>query len=189
MPDDAGDAAPAEVMDRQPTLVGELVRVRPLRRDDHDALFAVASDPLLWAQHPSKDRAEPEGFRRWFAAALDSGGALTVHDRTTGEVIGSSRYDHLDPGLDRVEIGWTFLARSRWGGAHNRDLKRLMVDHALASVGTVVFRVHEHNLRSQRAVAKLGARRVGTEVDRHGRGTNVVFHLTDPARRDPTARH
>lgn len=163
-------------LDRKPVLVGDLVEVRPLRAEDFDDLWAVASDPLIWEQHPSKDRSTPDGFALWFVTALASEGALTVLDRDDGSVIGSSRYDRLEP--DRVEIGWTFLARSRWGGPHNADLKRIMVDHALASVGTVVFRVHVDNHRSQRAVSKLGARRLGQEVDPTGRGINLVFHLT-----------
>lgn len=163
-------------LDRQPHLGGELVEVRPLRAEDYDALWSVASDPLVWEQHPAKERATPDGFALWFVQAVASEGALTVIDRGTGAVIGSSRYDHLE--ADSVEIGWTFLARSRWGGTYNADLKRIMIDHALAGVGTVVFRVHIDNHRSQRAVAKLGARRVGDEVDPTGRGVNLIFHLT-----------
>lgn len=163
-------------MDRQPTLEGERVHLRPLRADDLDALFAVASDPLLWEQHPSKERAERPGFLRWFDDAVDSGGALVVEDRADGRVIGTSRF-HRRPREGEIEIGWTFLARAHWGGRTNGEVKHLMLTHAFRSVDTVVFRVHSENHRSQRAVEKLGAVRAGTEPDALGRGENVVFHL------------
>lgn len=149
----------------QPTLRGERVALRPLRPDDHDALFAVASDPALWALHPAKERAEPAGFRAFFDEALTTGGALLITDAGSGgdggpdggAVIGSSRYHGFDAARSEVEIGWTFLARRCWGGAHNAELKRLMIGHAARFVRTVIFHVHGSNLRSQRAVEKLGA--------------------------------
>lgn len=162
---------------RQPALEGEVVRLRPLREGDFDALYAIASDPLLWEQHPSKDRTQRTVFRRWFADASTSGGALTAIDRRDDRIIGTSRFGVYDHVHGEVEIGWTFLARSHWGGPWNGEMKRLMLRHAFRSVDTVVSRVHSLNLRSQRAVEKLGAVRVGTEVDPHGRGENNVFRL------------
>jgi RimJ/RimL family protein N-acetyltransferase len=154
-------------LDRQPTLSGPTLQVRPLRAADHDALFAVARDARLWAQHPAHDRWKPDVFAALFAESLASGGALLV-TTDDGEVIGSSRYDRLDPAGRSVEIGWTFIARSHWGGATNRELKELMLAHAFAEVDTVVFRVGVDNRRSRRAVEKLGARLVGTEPDPRG---------------------
>jgi len=57
-----------------------------------------------------------------------------------------------------VEIGWTFLERAFWGGTYNREMKSLMLDHAFKFVDRVVFVVGENNLRSQRALQKIGAR-------------------------------
>lgn len=165
------------MFDRQPCLEGELVLLRPLREDDFDDLYAVASDPHLWEQHPSKDRTEKEVFRRWFDDAMASGGALALIDVSDGAVIGTSRFDHYTPATGEVEIGWTFLARSHWGGRYNAEVKRLMLEHAFRSVDTVVFRVHSLNVRSRRAVEKLGATRVATEIDPQGRGENFVFRL------------
>jgi RimJ/RimL family protein N-acetyltransferase len=162
---------------RLPVLEGEVVRLRPLRESDFSALHAIASDPLLWEQHPSKDRTEKSVFRRWFDEALSSGGALTAIHLPDGRIIGTSRFDSHDHTPNEVEIGWTFLARSHWGGPCNGEMKRLMLRHAFGSVATVVFRVHASNLRSQRAVEKLGAVRVGTEPDPYGRGENLVFRL------------
>jgi RimJ/RimL family protein N-acetyltransferase len=164
------------VFDRQPVLASELILLRPLVSSDFDALYCIGSDPLLWEQHPSRNRAEEPVFRRWFTEALASEGALVVVDRTADEVIGTSRY--VLRSQDEVEVGWTFLARSHWGGRYNGELKRLMLEHAFRSVKTVLFAVHSDNIRSQRAIERLGAVPCGNEPDAHGRGHNLVFALT-----------
>lgn len=97
--------------DYQPVLEGELVELRPLRADDYDDLYAVAADPLIWEQHPARDRHEEAGFRRFFEEALACGGTLVAIDRESGRVIGSSRFHGYDGERGEVEIGWTFLAR------------------------------------------------------------------------------
>ena len=165
-------------MDLQPTLRGELVVLRPLREGDRDVLRAVASDPLIWEQHPIKERAEPEGFRRFFDEALASGGALLAMDAATGAAIGSSRFFGYDAGSREVEIGWTFIARNYWGGRYNGEMKRLMLDHAFRFVDSVIFIIAATNLRSQRAVEKIGALREGTM--RRGDHDNVVYRLHRP---------
>lgn len=168
------------IFDAQPRLVGELVEVRPLRAGDFDELYAAASDPVIWEQHPD-DRHRPDEFRGFFDAHLASGGALAVVDRRDGRIVGTSRYDRLLPGRE-VEIGWTFLVRSHWGGPTNAELKRLMVEHAFRSLERVTFRVDSKNLRSRRAVEKLGAVRVDSVVpDARGRET-VVYALRRPER-------
>jgi RimJ/RimL family protein N-acetyltransferase len=144
-------------LDVQPTLLGPVVQLRPLRESDYESLFAVASDPLLWEQHPARNRCQEPVFREFFAQGMASGGALLVADATTQAVLGSSRYAGYLPESSEVEIGWTFLARSCWGGAVNTALKALMLEHAFGSVESVIFTVGELNLRSQRAVLKLGA--------------------------------
>jgi N-acetyltransferase len=137
--------------------MGELVEVRPLVEHDFAELQAAAADPLVWEQHPDSDRWREEVFRVYFDDHLDSGGALTIVDRASAALIGATRYANFDPERSEVEIGWTFLARPYWGGAYNADLKRIMLEHAFESVDTVVFLVGENNLRSRRAVEKLGA--------------------------------
>ena len=164
------------VFDLQPRLASELLMLRPLSAADFDPLYAVAADPAVWEQHPSKDRTEEPAFTRWFDDALACGGALVAVDRATGEVFGTSRF--VLHGPDEAEIGWTFLARSRWGGLWNREMKRLMLKHAFDEVQQVRFTVHSENTRSQRAVRRLGAVQSGTAPDAHGRGENVVFHLS-----------
>lgn len=108
-------------MDRQPSIKGALVELRPLRTDDFSALYRVASDPMIWEQHPSKDRCEQEVFAGWFDDALGSGGALAVVDIASNELVGSTRFDVLTPDRSEVEIGWTFLARDHWGGPYNAE--------------------------------------------------------------------
>ena len=166
-------------MDRQPVLAGERLLLRPLVPDDWDALFAVASDPEVWAIHPQHDRWQEPVFRRFFADALARGGALAVIDQASGVIIGSSQYKPEADGT--VEIGWTFLAPSHWGGAYNREMKRLMLGHALQFVDRVEFRVGECNLRSQRAMAKIGGRlteRFDMVATPSGPMRHVIFEIT-----------
>jgi len=159
--------------DLQPTLRGRLLELRPLRREDYDALCAVAADPLIWEQHPASSRYQPTVFRAFFEEALNSGGALIALDMEDGRVIGSSRFHAYDASSRQVEIGWTFLARSHWGGRHNAEMKQLMLEHAFKFVDRVVFVVGIHNLRSQRAVEKIGAVRVGSKPDASGHDSFV----------------
>jgi RimJ/RimL family protein N-acetyltransferase len=154
--------------DLQPILKGELLELRPLRAEDYDDLYAVAADPLIWEQHPSRDRYKPEVFKKFFRQALESGGALLAIDCKTRHVIGSSRFHGYDEEKSEVEIGWTFLARSHWGGIYNAEMKRLMLQHAFKFVATVIFVIGPQNLRSQRAVEKIGAVRVGTKPHESG---------------------
>ncbi len=154
----------------QPHLVGDLIELRPLRPEDWEALFAVASDPLIWEQHPAHDRYTEEVFREFFQGALESGGAFVAIDRMTHDIVGSSRYFGYDAKKREIEIGWTFLARSHWGGKYNGEMKRLMLDHAFQFVDSVVFLVGPTNLRSQRAVEKIGGVMTGRrEAMLHGK--------------------
>lgn len=145
----------------QPTLKGKLVELRPLIRDDFDAVYQAASDPLIWEQHPESDRYEREVFQRFFDGAIESKGAFAVVDRASGKIIGSTRYCNLKLEQSEVEIGWTFLEREFWGGAYNAEMKSLMLEHAFRFVRRVVFVVGETNFRSQKALQKVGARCVG----------------------------
>ena len=167
--------------DLQPTLRGELIELRPLRPDDFDALFSVASDPLIWEQHPESDRYQRDVFQKYFDGALESKGAFAIIERESGRIIGSSRYCNLNSGNSEVEIGWTFLEREFWGGSFNRELKKLMLDHAFQFVDRVVFVVGEKNLRSQKALEKIGARFLKKKHVPARDGTlvpNLVFLIT-----------
>jgi len=165
--------------DLQPILRGELLGLKPLRPDDFHDLYAVASDPLIWEQHPSKDRYREEVFKEFFREALESGGALIAIDSKDGRVIGSSRFHGYDKEKSEIEIGWTFLARSHWGGAYNREMKQLMLRHAFQFVNRVIFLVGAQNLRSQKAMEKIGGVRMGSRRDTGGRDS-FVFQITAP---------
>ena len=163
--------------DSQPVLRGELLELRPLGAEDFASLYAVASDPLIWEQHPNSDRYKEEVFREFFRGALESGGALVASDLRDGRVVGSSRFHGYDPARSEVEIGWTFLARSHWGGRYNGEMKRLMLGHAFRFVDNVVFLVGPNNLRSRRAVEKIGGVLAGTRPNETGR-ESVVYRIT-----------
>jgi RimJ/RimL family protein N-acetyltransferase len=160
--------------DGQPTLNGTLVALRPLRSEDFADLYAVASDPLIWEQHPARDRHEETRFREFFAEAMASGGALLATDRESQRVIGSSRFHGYSEARSEVEIGWTFLARSHWGSRYNAELKQLMLRHAFRFVDSVVFFVGPENHRSQRAMLKIGGV-LEPEPDATGR---LVYRIT-----------
>lgn len=169
-------------MDRQPLLEGERYLLRPLAPDDWSALYAVASDPVVWEQHPMQDRWREDVFRAFFDDALSKGGALAVIDRQTDEIIGSSRFQALTSAEDdpeeqsSVEIGWTFLSPRYWGKGANREIKRLMVGHALQAVERVDFRVGESNWRSRTALENIGARQTRrTDLSKYER--KRVLHL------------
>ena len=165
----------------QPVLTGKLIDLRPLKPADFQELFRAASDPLIWQQHPESDRYTREVFQKYFDGALESKGAFAIVDRKNSRIIGSSRYCNLDPNTREIEVGWTFLEREFWGGAYNLELKKLMLDHAFRFVDRVVFVVGEDNLRSQKALEKIGARFRSKikKPDRHGTmQTNFIFAIT-----------
>src|ERR1051325_10424853 len=164
----------------QPVLRGELLELRPLREEDFAELYAVASDPLIWEQHPASDRYKEDVFREFFRGAQESGGAFVVIDPETGRVIGSTRFHGYDEEKSEIEIGWTFLARSHWGGLYNGEMKRLMLEHAFRFVESVVFLVGPENFRSRRAVEKIGGTLDGTRPNAVGRDS-VVYRINASA--------
>ena len=169
--------------DLQPNLKGELIELRPLRREDWNELFAVASDPLIWEQHPESDRYKKEIFKIFFEGALDSGGAFVVIDTKTRQIIGSTRFYGYNPEKSEIEIGWTFLARKYWGGRYNAEMKQLMLAHAFKFVENVVFFVGENNFRSQRATEKIGAVKSGTATKVYGNrppSLNIRYVIKKP---------
>ncbi len=169
-------------MDRQPTLEGERVLLRPLHEDDWEALFAIASDPAVWEQHPMHDRWREDVFRPFFDDAMAQGGALAIIDKAKDAIIGSTRFqvfDEADGGS--VEIGWTFLAPKYWGRGINQEMKRLMLEHAFESVARVDFRVGETNYRSRIALENIGAERsLRTELTQYQgkRVLHIVYEIT-----------
>jgi len=147
--------------DLQPHLKGELIELRPLASEDWADLFAVASDPLIWEQHPESDRYKEDVFKAFFREAMECGGAFVIIDTTSQQIIGSTRFHGYAPKKSEIEIGWTFLARKYWGGRYNAEMKQLMLAHAFKFVENVIFLVGENNIRSQKATEKIGGIRNG----------------------------
>lgn len=164
------------------------ILLRPLVPTDFDALFAVASDPLVWEQHPDRYRYTREVFEKFFTGALQSAGAYCVFDKQSGAMIGSSRYYNLHPEEyekysaqvplgSTISIGYTFLARMHWGGTYNHSMKRLMINNAFQTFDTVVFQVGEENVRSQTAVERIGAQRIPVTDDLQNDGGGIDTHV------------
>lgn len=148
----------------QPHLIGTSIKLRPLTEGDFEELFEAASDPLIWEQHPDRERYTRKRFEEYFCSAMDSRGAFTILDLQTGKMIGSSRFTSYSPENKSIEIGYTFLVRSHWGGTFNRELKTLMLNYAFQFVDCVYFVVGKENMRSRRAMVKFG----GTLVESAG---------------------
>ena len=168
------------LFDLQPNLKGELVELKPLRADDYHDLYAVAADPLIWEQHPDNDRYKEDVFKEFFREALESRGALIAVDSSDRQVIGSSRFHGFNQDRSEIEIGWTFLARSHWGGIYNKEIKQLMLKHAFKCVKSVNFLIGPQNLRSQRAIEKIGGAYVGVRPDGGGRDS-LIYRITASA--------
>jgi N-acetyltransferase len=148
------------MFDFQPHLTGDLIALRPMIEADFEALYAVASDPLIWAMHPTHERWQRPVFRANIDEAFAEHGGLVAIDKATDTIIGFSRYSQIAVGPDEIEIGWSFLARNYWGGRYNRDMKAIMIAHALKSFDRVIFRVGETNIRSRQAMEKIGGVRI-----------------------------
>jgi RimJ/RimL family protein N-acetyltransferase len=167
------DSEPKNVTLWQPTLESELLECIPLQSQHWNDLFAAASDPFIWEQHPESDRYKREIFATFFFHALSSNGALLVKHKETGKVVGSSRFVNHDAESRQVEIGYTFLIREFWGTDANRQLKNLMLKYAFEHVDTVIFRIGSKNIRSRKAIEKRGAVLVSSESQ-----DTVVYALT-----------
>ena len=161
-------------------LQNEFVKLSPLTATDFEKLYKVASDPLIWEQHPNKNRYQREVFETYFTGAMESGGALLIYDNKTGEPIGSSRFYDYDSDKKVIEIGYTFLARDHWGSTYNPAVKALMLDHAFKFVDYVIFHIGAINIRSQKAIEKLGAKKTGEiEMEYYGeeKKLNYIYQI------------
>ena len=176
-------------MDRQPTLHGDKLHLRPLVAEDREALAGVACDPLLWEQHPVPERAERDFFLAYFDQLLAKRGTLAVLAGRSGPIIGSSTYsNYRSEGEGAVEIGSTFLSRDYWGGDANREMKRLMLDRAFRFVALVEFLVGADNHRSRGALAKIGARQTDRVIEASHAGRTIPHIVYRIDRADWLAR-
>ena len=144
-----------------PILQHENIVAYPLTDNDFERLYAAACDPLIWEQHPNKNRWQREAFQNYFTGAILSQGAFLVTDATTGEVIGSSRFSDYIPETNTVSIGYTFFIRRCWGKGYNYALKHAMLDYIFQKVDAVTFYVGAVNKRSQVSIERFGAKKIG----------------------------
>ena len=160
----------------QPILENEFVKIQPLKENDFEILYSVASNPLIWEQHPNPDRYKREVFETFFKGAMESQGAFLVIDKQSNQVIGSSRYYELDTNKSYIAIGYTFLSKDHWGSVYNPALKKLMIDHAFHFVNSVIFHVGALNIRSQKAIERLGAKKINEiEMEYYGEANRLNF--------------
>lgn len=170
-------------MNVQATLENENVKLVPLNPNDLEELFSVASDPKIWEQHPNKDRYKREVFQNFFQGAIESKGAFKIIDKNTGEIAGSTRFYDYNPKENSIFIGYTFYATKFWGSKLNPQVKKLMLDYIFQFVDKVNFHVGKDNIRSQKAMEKLGAKKVDeVNVAYFGEPEklNVVFEIDKP---------
>lgn len=162
----------------QPILESQYICIRPLESIDFEVLYAVASDPEIWEQHPSKDRWQKAVFQRFFDTAMQSNGAFKILDTKTNEVIGSTRFYEYEPELSIISI----YARRYWGTGTNGIVKKLMLDYIFQFVSIVRFHIGAENIRSQVAIQRLGASKISeVEVCYQGEtksNLNYIFQLT-----------
>lgn len=172
-------------IDTQPTLENDVVLLLPLRQDDFEAVYHAASDPKVWEQHPNRDRWRREVFQKFFQGAMESRGAFKIVDKATGEVAGSTRFYNYNEAGRSILVGYTFYATKFWGKGLNPAVKNLMMDYIFAFVDTVYFHIGATNYRSQVAIQRLGAKKVGEEeVAYYGENPklNFVYEITAAAR-------
>ena len=147
-------------MNLQPTLENDLIILRPLRENDFEALYDVAKDPLIWEQHPCRDRYKREVYTEFFEESIKSKAALIIIDKSSDSIIGSTRFKPVENVENAIEIGWSFLARKYWGDTYNKSVKKLMIDYAFGFVEDIIFYIGKDNIRSQKAVEKIAGQRI-----------------------------
>ena len=148
----------------QPILEDDLLIARPLKEEDFELLYKAAADPLVWDQHPNKNRYQRAEFLNFFKGAMQSGGAFAVISKVTNEIIGSSRFYDLDESDRSIFIGYTFFEKKYWGKNYNHSLKKLMIAHAFQFVDKIHFHIGATNYRSQKSIEKLGANKIDEQL-------------------------
>lgn len=152
-------------LDIQPLhLKNEIVQLVPLQESDFERLFEVASNPKVWEQHPNPNRYQKEVFRNYFEGAILSQGAFIVLDSQTKKVVGCSRFYDFNADMNSIKIGYTFIGINFWGKDFNKNMKSLMINHAFEKLENVIFDIGANNIRSQIAISKIGAIKIGEQI-------------------------
>ena len=160
----------------QPVLENDQIILLPLEEADFDALYAVAADPKVWEQHPNKERWRKEVFQNYFEGAIESKGAFKIIDKATGEMAGSTRYYDYSEAERSILIGYTFYATRYWGKGINPSVKQLMLSYIFQYVDRVIFHIGAQNIRSQIAIGRIGALKIGEQdVAYYGEASKINF--------------
>ena len=168
----------------QPVLETDTILLLPLQESDFAELYAVAADPKIWEQHPTKNRWQEAVFATFFEGAIQSQGAFKIVDKATGATMGSTRIYDYDPADNSILIGYTFYGTQYWGKGINHAVKTLMLNYLFEFVDTVRFHIGANNVRSQIAIQRLGAVKVAEqEMAYYGEQPklNLVFEVTKHA--------
>ena len=180
-------------------LEGHGIRLEPLTEAHSDALSTAVSDGRLWELWFTVVP-PPDGMRTYVAEALKGqrdGTMLpwAVRELATGTIVGSTRYHDIQPAIDRLEIGHTWYAHSRWRTHVNTTCKLLLLGHAFDTLGCKVvgLRTDNFNFRSQRAIEALGAKQDGVirhfGIRRDGSPRDVVMYSILAAEWPDVRRH
>jgi RimJ/RimL family protein N-acetyltransferase len=145
-------------------LEDEITKLIPLQENHFEELYKVASDPLIWEQHPIRDRYKKEVFKAFFDGAINAGSSFLILDKETNEIMGTTRFYDYNEEKSQIAIGFTFISRKYWGGNYNKSSKKLLIDYAFQNVNSILFHIGAENLRSQKAVLKLGALKINEMV-------------------------
>ncbi len=150
------------------TLSGPLVTLEPLRKRHLAGLARAARGSDIW-RYMSADLSAEGALGPWYdeARRFERAGQhlpFAIRSAAGGELIGATRYLNIAPEHLRLEIGWTWLVPSQWGGRANAAAKSLLFAHAFETLGAgrVELRTDALNARARRAIAKLGAVEEGT---------------------------
>lgn len=139
-------------------LESENFLLRRLQLEDFEDLFKAASNPEIWLQHPEPDRYLRSGFERYFNKVISLQCPFVIIDKKTQQTVGTSSYYDYSIEKNEVVIGYTFLQKEYWGGLANFEIKKLMLDYAFKFVDSAYFHIGSTNIRSQKAVLKIGGK-------------------------------
>ncbi len=161
------------------TLSNELVKLIPMIKNDYEWVFAAASDPEIWEQHPDNTRYTPVGFTRYFQKLIDTDIPYLILDAKTEKVIGATSFYQYDRHEKSIAIGYTFLGKEFWGGEYNQSVKNLMMDFAFETLDKVIFHVRSGNIRSQKALEKINAIKESETEHKEGLQFNYAIYKKD----------
>lgn len=157
-------------------LTNYAVKLVPLQELDFERLFVVAQDPLIWEQHPNPNRYLLEDFKKYFEGAMLSNGAFVAFDAISNQVVGCTRFYDLNAETKSIKIGYTFISRKFWGTNFNKNMKSLMINYAFEKLENVIFEIGANNFRSQKAIEKIGATKIGEQtIEYYGEKPKMNF--------------